>query len=95
MERYSPFYQLTVKATFLLPPNSVSVLFIRLQWAEKAKVLASNRSENIHPPPYSVKEVQFEKQVKDTMKFSVKQKSMFVGIYHVQFTRPQGHDVAI
>ena len=76
MERYSPFYQLTIKATLLLPPNSVSVLFIRLQWAEKAKVLASNRSENIHPPPYLVKEVQFAKQVKDTMKLSVKQKSI-------------------
>ena len=30
-----------LKATFLLPPNSVSVLFIWLQWAEKAKNLAS------------------------------------------------------
>ena len=30
------------EATFLFPPNSVSVFFIRLWWAEKAMILASN-----------------------------------------------------
>ena len=34
-------YPSILKATFLFPPNSVFVLFIRLRWAEKAKDLAS------------------------------------------------------
>ena len=38
----SPLHQLGNKATFLFPPNAASALFIRLQWAEKAKILASN-----------------------------------------------------
>ena len=39
----SPFCWLRIKATFLFPPNSVSIFFIQLQWAEMAKILASNR----------------------------------------------------
>ena len=31
-----------LKATFLFPPDSVSMFFIRLQGAEKAKILSSN-----------------------------------------------------
>ena len=31
-----------IKATYLLLPNFGSILFIQLQWAEKAKILASN-----------------------------------------------------
>ena len=38
----SPLHQLRIKATFLFPPNSVSVIYIWLRWAEKAKILASN-----------------------------------------------------
>ena len=30
------------KAPFLFPPNSLSMYFIRLQWTEKAKILAGN-----------------------------------------------------
>ena len=39
--------RLRIKATFLypvFPPDSVSVFFIWLQWAEKAKALAGNMS---------------------------------------------------
>lgn len=38
----SPLCQLRNKATFLLPPNFVSVFFNRLQWAEKAQILVGN-----------------------------------------------------
>ena len=38
----SPLHQLRIKAIFQFPPNSVSVFFIRLRWAEEAKILASN-----------------------------------------------------
>ena len=41
LEKGMTTYSSILKATFLLPPNSVSVLFIWLQWAEKAKNLAS------------------------------------------------------
>ena len=41
LEKGMATYSSILKATFLLPPNSVSVLFIWLQWAEKAKNLAS------------------------------------------------------
>ena len=37
----SPLRRLRIKATFLLPPNSVSTFFTWLQLAEKAKILAS------------------------------------------------------
>ena len=39
-----PSLPLRIKATFLFPPNSVSVFFflIQLWWVEKAKILASN-----------------------------------------------------
>ena len=37
-----PLHWLGIKATFLFPPNSVSRFFIRLQGAEKAKILSSN-----------------------------------------------------
>ena len=37
-----PPRQQRIKATFLLPPNSISIFFIRLQWADKAKNLTSN-----------------------------------------------------
>ena len=36
---------LRIKATFLFPPNSVSVFFIQLQGAGKTKILASNNGE--------------------------------------------------
>ena len=39
-----PHCQLRIKATFLLPPNSVSVFFILLWWAEKATILAATLS---------------------------------------------------
>ena len=39
----SPLQLLRIKVTFLFPPNSVSVFFIQLQWAEKAKILTSNK----------------------------------------------------
>ena len=35
----SPLHWLRIKAAFLFPPNSVSVFFIRLRRAEKAKIL--------------------------------------------------------
>ena len=41
LEKGMATYSSPLKATYLLPPNSVSVLFIWLQWAEKAKNLAS------------------------------------------------------
>ena len=34
-----------IKATFLFPPNSVSIFFIQLRWAEKVKILAGNNME--------------------------------------------------
>ena len=37
---------LELKATFLFPPNSVSVFFIRLQWTEKAKIWESKNLKN-------------------------------------------------
>ena len=40
----SPFCRLRIKVTFLFSPNSTSVFFIQLWWAEKAKILASNNS---------------------------------------------------
>ena len=43
----SPFCQLRIKAIFLFPPNSVFVYFIPRQWAEKAKILASNISTQV------------------------------------------------
>ena len=39
----SPLHQLRIKAIFLFPPNSVSIFFIQLQWAEKAKILGGNK----------------------------------------------------
>ena len=36
--------QLRIKVVFLFPPNPVSVIFSWLQWAEKVKIWASNRS---------------------------------------------------
>ena len=39
-----PRCQLRIKATFLFPPNSVSIFFIPLWWAEKAKILAATLS---------------------------------------------------
>ena len=45
----SPLCQLRIKAPFLFLPTSVSVFFIRLQWAEKVKILAS--SEACTRPP--------------------------------------------
>jgi len=41
LEKGMATYSSPLKATYLLPPNSVSVLFIWLRWAEKAKNLAS------------------------------------------------------
>ena len=41
LEKGMATYSSILKATFLLPPNSVSVFFIWLRWAEKAKNLAS------------------------------------------------------
>ena len=41
LEKGMTTYSSILKATFLLPPNSVSLLFIWLPWAEKAKNLAS------------------------------------------------------
>ena len=38
---HPPLYQLRIKVTFLFPPSSVSVFFIWLWWAEKAKILVS------------------------------------------------------
>ena len=35
-----------IKAIFLFPPNSVSVFFIQLRWAEKAKILASDSNKD-------------------------------------------------
>ena len=43
-----------IKATFLFPPDSVSVIFIQLRWAEKAKILASNASTHVSPLIFSV-----------------------------------------
>ena len=39
-----PRCQLRIKVTFLFPPNSDSVFFIPLRWAEKAKLLAATLS---------------------------------------------------
>ena len=44
----SPLHLLSFKATFLLPPNSVSVFFIR--WAERAKILAGSITKNWGSP---------------------------------------------
>ena len=41
LEKGIATYISILKATFLFPPNSVSVLFIWLWWAEKTKILAS------------------------------------------------------
>ena len=41
LEKGMATYSSLLKATFLLPPNSVPVLFIWLWWAEKTKNLAS------------------------------------------------------
>ena len=41
LEKGMATYSSILKATFLFPPNSVSVLFIWLWWAEKTKNLAS------------------------------------------------------
>ena len=41
LEKGMATYSSILKATFLFPPNSVSVLFIWLWWAEKTKILAS------------------------------------------------------
>ena len=38
-----PLWQLKIKATFLFPPNSVSMVSIQLQWAEKTKILATTK----------------------------------------------------
>ena len=38
-----PLCQLKIKATFLFPPNSVSMVSIQLQWAEKTKILATTK----------------------------------------------------
>ena len=43
-------YQLRIKADFLFPPDSVSVFFIWFQWAEKAKILASQHAF-LNPTP--------------------------------------------
>ena len=40
--RGSPLCWLRNKATFLLPPNFVSIFLNQLQWAEKAKILVGN-----------------------------------------------------
>ena len=48
--RYSPLCLLRIKATFQFLPNSHSVYFIQLQWAEKSKILASNNLDE-HTPP--------------------------------------------
>ena len=45
-----PALWLRIKATILFPQNSISVCFIWLQWAEKAKTLASNQPEDTGPP---------------------------------------------
>ena len=45
----SPVCRLRIKAPFPFLPTSVSVFFIRLQWAEKVKILAS--SEACTRPP--------------------------------------------
>lgn len=39
----SPLCRLRVKTTFLFPPKPISIFFIWLRWAAKAKILASNR----------------------------------------------------
>ena len=51
----SPLHWLRIKATFLLPLNSVSVFFTRLQWAKKAKILDGNTSliNHLYLPPVS------------------------------------------
>ena len=53
----SSLYWLRIKATFLFPPNSLSVYFIWLRWAEKPKILASNSfcylMKNFNSPHYS------------------------------------------
>ena len=41
LEKGMATYPSILKTTFLFPPDSVSVLFIQLWWAEKAKNLAS------------------------------------------------------
>ena len=38
----SPLLRLRIKFTFLFSLNSISIFFIQLWWAEKAKILASN-----------------------------------------------------
>ena len=43
LEKGMATYSSILKATFLFPPNSVSVLFIWLRWTEKAKNLVSKR----------------------------------------------------
>jgi len=43
LEKGMATYSSILKATFLFPPNSVSVLFIWLWWAEKTKILVSKR----------------------------------------------------
>ena len=43
LEKVMATYSSMLKATFLFPPNSVSVLFIWLRWTEKAKNLVSKR----------------------------------------------------
>ena len=42
-----PFLHLSIKPIFLFPPDSVSVFFIWLWWAEKAKILVSNSSHAV------------------------------------------------
>ena len=49
---YSPLCQLRIKATFLFPPNSVSIFFIQPWWAEKAKILTSNTISIAHHQNY-------------------------------------------
>ena len=53
----SSLHWLRTKAPFLFPPDSLSVYFIRLQWTEKAKILASNSfcylMKNFNSPHYS------------------------------------------
>ena len=43
----SPLHYLRIKATVLFLSNSASLVFIWLRWAEKAKVLASNRKKSV------------------------------------------------
>ena len=69
----SPLHQLRTKAPFLFPPTSVSVFFIRLQWAEKVKILA--RSEACPRPP-------------DTSEFQGRRRPLTLVVFFFLFSDP-------